>query len=241
MIQIDEHSIHLKVEGSGTSVVLLHGWGQNMEMMMPIFDHLKTYCKVMVLDLPGFGKSDRPDVVWTTTQYAQVIHELLIKHQMDEKPILIAHSFGARIAFRYALNYDCGKMILTGAAGIKDHHGLTYYARVYAYKLMKKLHMPQAKEMGSRDFQDSDSIMRGILVAAVNEDITPYLKEIQNETLLVWGTKDNQTPLWMGKKMEKEMPNAGLALFSGDDHFAYYHQMRRFLNVIDYFLKGETS
>ncbi|MEG0423298.1 MAG: alpha/beta hydrolase, partial [Erysipelotrichaceae bacterium] len=71
------------------------------------------------------------------------------------------------------------------------------------------------------------------------EDISKDLNKISCPTLLVWGNKDEQTPLWMGKKMEKQMPNAKLVVFQGDDHFAYFHQMRRFLEVCDCFLIGQ--
>jgi pimeloyl-ACP methyl ester carboxylesterase len=57
--------------------------------------------------------------------------------------------------------------------------------------------------------------------------------------LLVWGDQDEATPLWMGKMMEEKMPNAGLAIFEGDDHYAYWHQWDRFNRCLEFFLKEE--
>ena len=37
--------------------------------------------------------------------------------------------------------------------------------------------------------------MRQILVNVVNEDLTPLLSNIKNETLLIWGDKDDATPM----------------------------------------------
>ena len=42
----------------------------------------------------------------------------------------------------------------------------------------------------------------------------------------------------MGELMEKEMPNAVLITLRQDDHFAYYHQIERFLRIIDAYLEG---
>ncbi|MBS6373934.1 MAG: alpha/beta hydrolase [Erysipelotrichaceae bacterium] len=239
LITVKGQTINVETAGSGQSVVLLHGWGQNMEMMRPIFDHMKEWFQVIMMDLPGFGESEEPDTAWSIQDYADFLSEVLDVYEA-ENPILIAHSFGARIAFRYALNHSVHKMILTGAAGIRPHHSMEYYGKVYWYKIKKHLGLIKGNE-GSRDFQDASSIMRQILVKCVNEDITPMLSSIHTETLLVWGTLDEQTPLWMGKKLAKRMPNAALAIFDGDDHFAYFHQMNRFLRVLDCFLVRERT
>lgn len=235
---IDNLKIHALEEGDGQHMLLLHGWGCSVKLMQPIFDYYKQYYHVVMLDLPGFGESEQPHQVWLIDDYVLFIRHVLEYYNMCDQPIMIAHSFGARIALRYALKYEVFKLVLTGAAGIKDHHNLMYYLRVYTYKLLKRINANYANKMGSQDYKDSNAIMRGILVRAVNEDITPLLHQIKVETLLIFGSKDNQTPLWMGKRMAKEMPNATLIVFQGDDHFAYFHQMRRFLSVIEYFLRG---
>ena len=232
MEEQDNH-INLTIKGTGQGVILLHGWGQNAYMMKFIQDHLsKRFC-VMNLDLPGFGDSEEPERVWNIQDYANCIHALADQHHM-ECPILIAHSFGARIAFRYALSYPVKKMILTGAAGIKKHYTWDYYLRVYTYKILKKMKIKA--NLGSSDYQNASGIMRGILVKAVNEDISTELSKIDVETLLVWGEKDNQTPLWMGKQMEHDMQNATLVVLEKEDHFAYFHQSFRFLRIVDAFL-----
>ena len=59
--------------------------------------------------------------------------------------------------------------------------------------------------------------------------------------LLVWGEYDEAVPIEAGEIMEAEMPDAGLAVFEGDDHFAYWHQPDRFNRVLDIFLKPELE
>lgn len=235
MISIHDTLLHVIVKGEGAPIVLLHGWGQNQYMMKFLQDYFCTEYKVINLDLPGFGESDEPKDVWTIQDYAMCIHELLLYLHV-EKPIIIAHSFGARIALRYALIYPVSKMVLTGAAGIRTKRGWHYYMRVYTYKALKYLHIKTA--MGSVDYQNASGVMRGILVASVEDDISDELKNIICDTLLVWGEKDTQTPVWMGKKMEKEMQHATLIVLPKEDHFAYFHQSMRFKNIVEAYLHG---
>lgn len=235
MITVHNIKLNVIVKGEGQAMVLLHGWGQNSYMMKFIQDYFcKTY-KVINMDLPGFGESEEPHEVWSVEDYAYYLYEFLTSMGI-EKPILIAHSFGARIALRYASHYPVEKMILTGAAGIRPKRGLSYYIRVYTYKAMKKLHL--APTMGSEDYRNASGVMRGILVASVEDDLRDVLPQIEVETLLVWGDRDTQTPLWMGKVMENEMPHATLIVLEKDDHFAYFHQSMRFTGIVEAFLHG---
>ena len=83
--------------------------------------------------------------------------------------------------------------------------------------------------------------MRPTFVKVVNDDVTDILPDVKCSVLLVWGDRDDAAPLWMGQMMEKEMPDAGLAVFEGDDHWAYWHQADRFNRVLDVFLKGDEN
>lgn len=205
-----EHGyVHVEKKGHGPAVVLLHGWGQNLYMMKFLQDHLQNQFTVFNLDLPGFGKSEEPLHCWSVDEYAQFLH-CLLEEEGVKNPILIAHSFGARIAICYAARYPCKKLILTGAAGLLPKRGITYYLKVSMYKLCKKLSINLT--MGSEDYQKASSVMRGVLVKAVNENLESLLPRIRCDTLLVWGEKDEQTPLWMGKRMEQLLPHASTIL-----------------------------
>lgn len=247
-INIDGIKLYFEKYGTkGDKVILLHGWGQNTEMMAFIGEHLKSHFVVYNIDFPGFGKSEEPNDVWGCEDYTNLIHEFCLKKKIDN-PIFIAHSFGCRIAIRYAYLYGAKKMVLTGAAGIRDKHDLMWYIKVYSYKLAKKILSIKplqkyreilSKNAGSEDYRNTSGIMRQTFVKVVNDDITDLLKNINCETLLVFGEYDDATPVEKGKMMEKLMPNAALVIFEGDDHYAYFHQANRFCLVLDAFLKGD--
>ena len=112
-------------EGQGVHVVLMHGWGQNKEMMINIFNHLKDRFHVVALDFPGFGESGLPTEAWGVIEYESFFEQFLDRIGID-RAILIGHSFGCRVAIRFAAkNPDrVIRMILTGAAGIRPKHDL---------------------------------------------------------------------------------------------------------------------
>ena len=59
------------------TVVLLHGWGQNISMMQPVGDKLQKNNRVIIVDLPGFGETKEPEDIWTMYDYADCIKQLL--------------------------------------------------------------------------------------------------------------------------------------------------------------------
>ncbi len=231
----------------GRSVLLMHGWGQNKEMMDFIAEYLSAHFTVYNFDLPGFGESDEPLDTWGSYDYSEFIHKFCEKKKISE-PIIIAHSFGCRIALQYAYKYKIHKMCLTGAAGIRADRNIDYYMKVYSYKLGKKIMSIKplekykekfTKNAGSEDYKNTSGVMRSTFVKIVNEDLKPLLSDIDTETLLVFGENDDATPVAKGKMMEELMPNAALVIFENDDHFAYFHQAQRFNLALDAFLRSD--
>ena len=248
VVKLKDINVYYETKGKKKqSVILLHGWGQNTTMMDFIAEFLKTHFTVYNFDLPGFGKSDEPNETWGVQDYTEMLHEFCEKKKID-KPIIIGHSFGCRIAVRYAHKYGAYKMVLTGAAGVRDKRTLKWYIKVYSYKLGKKilslkpLQKYKDKFManaGSDDYKNTSGIMRQTFVQVVNEDTTPILSKINAETLLVFGENDDATPVSKGKLMEELMPNAALVVFENQDHFAYINDARRFIAVLDAFLRSD--
>lgn len=249
-ISINELTIHYNDnQHTGRCVVLLHGWGQSKAMMEPIEQQFINDFRVINLDLPGFGASDLPFKPWGVYEYTAFLKDFLDAINV-ENPILIAHSFGARLAIIFASLHATQKLILTGAAGIKPKRSVAYHLRVRTYKMAKivfklpglnKHQESMSRFFGSADYRAISGVMRQSFVKIVNEDLTPLLSQITCPTLLIWGEKDDATPLWMGRIMEKKIPDAGLVVFEDDDHYAYWNQSARFNKISDVFLADEKE
>ncbi len=249
IINIDGQDVNYQVSGTGQPVLLLHGWGVDTKLLAGVHQHLAEKFMAISLDLPGFGGSPAPSMVWGVYQYADFIEHFLYELKV-EKPIVIGHSFGGRLTIILAARAITGKIILCDSAGILPKRSGEYYARVYSYKAAKKvMSLPLLnkyadkalaiwrKSNPSSDYQAADGIMRQIFVKVVNEDLQPLLAKINVPALLIWGENDDATPLWQGKLMEQLIPDSGLVVFEGCGHYAYLEQLPRFLSIIDCFLE----
>ncbi len=232
---------------------IFHGWGSKKEVHKSMIDVLSLKYKVVAVDLPGFGESEEPKEPWTVSDYTDFCIKF-IESFNPKKVILLGHSFGCRVIIKMAnqanLPFEIDKIIFTGGAGIKPKRPLKYYVKVYTYKFCKKVlslkpvktMFPDAiekysKNKGSEDYKNSSAIMKQTLTNTVNEDLTPLLKNISVETLLIWGENDSATPLADGQKMEKEIKNSGLVTLKNAGHFAFLDQQYTFNEVLKSFLK----
>ncbi|WP_281627315.1 alpha/beta hydrolase [Traorella massiliensis] len=223
-------NINSFITGDQQPLVFLHGWGANMQMMNPHAALLSHDYKCINLDLFGFGKSDEIENYQKFEDYVDALHTFLISKNICD-PIFIAHSFGARIAIKYALKYPVKAMILTGAAGIRPPLSLRKKLRIY-------LHHKGFKMKGSYDYEKASGFLRKVLIDAVNQDLSEEMKKIEVPVLLIWGENDKETPLWMGKKMHELISQSSLIVFKDGDHFAYYQEYARFCFIVKEFLEG---
>ena len=74
-INIKGVSVNYIQYGEGKDILLLHGWGQNIEMMKFIGDHFSDRFRITILDFPGFGESEEPSSAWTIADYSSLIEE----------------------------------------------------------------------------------------------------------------------------------------------------------------------
>jgi len=227
-------------EGKNT-IVLLHGWGQNIEMMKPIGDKLKKNNRIVIIDLPGFGESNEPDTIWTMYDYAECINKLL-KFLKVENPIMIGHSFGGKISLIYASLYNVDKLILFGSPFKKEVKRLSTKTKILKslkkVPVINKLEGFAKKHIGSRDYREASDFMRKILVEHVNLDITDDVKKIKCSTLLVWGTMDTEVPIERAYELEKLISDAAVIPYEGCTHYAYLERLNQTINVIKSFIGG---
>ena len=106
-------------QGGEKPLVFLHGWGQNTEMMLPVAKPFIENHEVILIDLPGFGKSGQLDRPYEVSDYVELLHKLLQKLDI-KKPTLIGHSYGGKISLLYASKYEVEKLVLFGSPFQKE-------------------------------------------------------------------------------------------------------------------------
>ena len=254
-MQISGVNMHYELYGQGENrVVLLHGWGCSGDMMKSVGQHLAKDLTVLAVDFPAHGQSSQPPEPWGVPEFAACLKELLTK--LNFLPCsVIAHSFGGRVTIELASADEnlFDRIILTGAAGIRKQADGKSSKKTSSYKKLKAIvevarkcrifgNLPDKwqealiQKYGSKDYAALSPEMRKTFVKVVNYDQAEKLSQIKNSTLLVWGDKDTETPLWMGQQMEKEIPDSALIVLNGGTHFAYLEHAARFNAIARSFL-----
>ncbi len=78
--EINGLNINYIIEGEGEPIIVLHGWGgANINTVLSIVNALKDRYKVYAIDLPGFGKSQEPQEVIGSFEYAEIISKFMEK------------------------------------------------------------------------------------------------------------------------------------------------------------------
>lgn len=252
------NSVHYKKFGKGKPLVILHGWGSNSEVMLPLSTSLKIKRTIFLIDLPGFGKSPEPPEAWTISDYARCVAAFLTDISGSPADIL-AHSFGGRITLKLCSNSEykllVDKVIITGGAGMKPRRPPKYYLKKYTARTIRwpftLLPKPLSeksvewlrttrvwKALGSADYRSLNGVMRDTFVKTVSEYLDYTLPLIQHEVLLLWGANDDATPVYQAKIMERGIKNAGLAIIDNAGHYAFLDRPHQFKVITETFLNS---
>lgn len=226
-------------QGGEKPLVFLHGWGQNTEMMLPVAKPFIENHEVILIDLPGFGKSGQLDRPYEVSDYVELLHELLQKLDI-KKPTLIGHSYGGKISLLYASKYEVEKLVLFGSPFQKEieKESLKLKTLRTLKKIpgINKLEGFAKKHIGSTDYKNASPVMRETLVKTVNLDITEEVKKIKAPTLLIWGTADEAVSIDRAYELEKLIPDAGLVVYENATHYAYLENLGQTISVMKSFL-----
>lgn len=222
------------------AVVFLHGWGQNIQMMEPIATPLEKTNRLIILDLPGFGKSEEPKETWSLQDYAEMVHALLKKLKI-ENPYLIGHSFGGKISILYASQYKVKRMVLLSSPFKIKMKKLPLKVRIF--KFFKKVPILNIftekikKHVGSLDYRSATPTMRNILVKHVNTELVEEAKKIKCPTFIIWGSLDDAVPVEDAHELEKLIPDSGLVVYDKCTHYAYLERLGRTNKILKEFIK----
>ena len=235
-IVVNGIKIREAILGDGAPILMIHGWGASIELLEPLASRLsRRGYQCHLFDLPGFGESDEPPQPFSIFDYAAFCLAYLDQRQLSNVNYF-GHSLGGRIGLILGADHSdrMRKLALSNSAGIKPQAALHSRIRLSAYQSLRrsldrigakaaagKLRQTYARRFGSDDYHKASPIMRRTLINIVNQDLLDQAKRVAVPTILIWGDEDQETPLWMGKKLEAAMPDAALIVHPGAGHYAY--------------------
>lgn len=253
-ISIDGYDISYKISGpeEAKTLVVLQGWGTEMSLYDSVAAAVNDRYRVVQFDLPGFGDSDEPREAWNVDAYADFFCSFMEALCIKEA-VLLGHSYGGRViiklAARESLPFEISKIILVDSAGVMPERSASQKLKIRMYKIKRSFLTSKAvhamfpevidywmSRQGSEDYRNASPIMKKCLVMAVNEDLQHLMPSVKQEVLLVWGDLDADTPVSDAYKMEEKMPDAGLVVLEGTDHFSFLYKPLEFRNILRTFL-----
>ncbi len=219
--------------------MFLHGYLADKNSFVYQKDFFERDFEVHAIDLKGFGQNKDMPYPYSLTDYANEVKDYIEKNGL-KTPHVIAHSFGARIAIKLSSEnpFLFDKLVLTGAAGLKPRRTVKYYFKRGAYKLLKPVvKKEKLKNFFSSDYNALSPVMKQSFNLIVNEHLDGKLKDVENQTLLVFGAFDKETPLYMAKRLNQGIRNSRLIVVDGAGHFAFIDKPYKFnLEVREFLL-----
>lgn len=226
------------------NLVFIHGWGATAKIFKTVFYYLKDDFNIHYFDLPGFGNTPIEKIM-TLKDYAEFVYKFL-KENNIKKPIIIGHSFGGAIAIKLALLYpeSISKLILVSASAIRrPRHKIMLIKKIADFIkpfLPKKLRKLILRILGldKTDYAQIDSLkLKETFKNIISEDLSIYLPTIKMPTLVIWGEKDNITPLEDGELIAKSIPDAKLLVIKNAGHFRFLEKPEEITKLIKDFAK----
>ena len=241
--------------GNGSPLVLVHGFLGSSEMWSPQIKFFKDNFRVIVPALPGFGKSNAIDSCDSIECMAKTILKLLEKKEIKNFNLL-GHSMGGMIV--QEITKLVGKKVLklicygTGPRGnipgrfetidqsreklkingLKDT--AQRIAKTWFVEEDKSKYFYLCEEAGK---QTSIEAADNGLVAMKNWSGIENLKNIKNETLIVWGDQDKAYNFNQVEALNDNIPNSNLKIIKGCSHNVHLEKPDEFNTIVSEFLK----
>ena len=227
-----------QVFGEGKPLLILHGWMSNSDRWALVAEKIAEGglastgeaggFRVIVPDLPGFGKSDALSMPWDTNKYINWA-EQFVKELGISDFYLLGHSFGGALASKIAVKHaqEVKKLFLVSAACVRKKTGqksflkniskvvkLFYFLPYYGFfrKAFYKFIIRKS------DYVYVDGIMKETYLNVVGEDLSFHLPFIKVPTVIIWGDKDESTPIEDARLINAKIKNSKLVIIPGAGH-----------------------
>lgn len=263
---IDGVRIHYQEKGTGTPLVLIHGYTSSTYSWKDVFEPLSNNLHLIVVDLKGFGFSGKPDGDYTRRAQATLVAHLL-EHLNIQKAWLCGNSMGGEVALNVALASPerVAGLILIDSAGVeipgKESLAPGYLMVPGIGRILVALSLTRDKLVRQgleKSFYDQTKVTEdrvanyyrplktrggqlGALRARTQWSLFPVeseLSKINVPTLILWGDQDQLIPLAAGHKLSSLIKDSRLVIFNNCGHLPQEEMPARTIDEITKFIAG---
>ncbi|MBV8884328.1 MAG: alpha/beta hydrolase [Chroococcidiopsidaceae cyanobacterium CP_BM_RX_35] len=250
--------------GSGPVVVLLHNLGGDLSDWDKTIPSLSQKYRVIAFDQIGAGQSDKPLINYRPATWVDFLNGVYEGLKINSAS-LVGHSMGGAVAASFALGHtEKVKQLVLVDAGyayaipqVPDLHQLGHVPGTL--RLLNPSTLEQMQQSLALAFYDRktyasdaaiDKAFAGSMLGAYaqqrfiesfirHEDVLDNkLSEIKQPTLIIWGREDRWTPVALGERFKREIPNSELLIVEQCGHFPNIEQADQFNAVVMKFLDG---
>ena len=254
--------LHFLDEGSGPVVLWLHGSGpgasgySNFKGNYPQF--VAAGFRNLVVDLPGFGRSDKPENVNYDLDFFVNTMSGFLKAVGVKRATLLGNSLGGAISLGLALAEPerVEKLILMAPGGVEERE--TYFQMIGIQRMVELYNagpvgIEQMRRIMSLQLFDSsqldDNLLaervavaahqpRNLFTTMLVPNMTERLEELQVPILGFWGTDDNFNPATGALKVLKHAPNARFIMLNRCGHWVQVEHREMFNKACLDFLRS---
>ena len=254
--------LHFLDEGSGPVVLWLHGSGpgasgfSNFKGNYPQF--AASGFRNLVVDLPGFGRSDKPEDAQYNLDFFVSAMSGFLKAVGVKRATLLGNSLGGAIALGMALaEPECvAKLILMAPGGVEDRE--TYFKMIGIQRMVELYnagplgieHMRRIMSLQLFDSSQLDDKLlaervavavlqpRNLFTTMMVPNMTERLEELRAPILGFWGTDDNFNPASGALKVLTHAPDARFIMLNRCGHWVQVEHRELFNKACLEFLKA---
>ena len=167
--KLDGKRVYYKSYGKGSeALVLVHCWSCNMDHWRDHIPGLAKRSRVIALDLPGHGQSDKPEVAYTMDLFAGAV-DAVLRDAGVERAVLVGHSIGTPVIRQFYRKYPQKTLALVIVDGALRPFG----NKQMADSMLAGLRAPNYKEAGTQ-----------MLAAMSGPQLSPEIQERIKESFL---------------------------------------------------------
>lgn len=232
--------IHYKTfgrEAAKDTILILHWWWGKSDSWINVANWLSSqWFFVIVPDLPGFWKTEIPDV-FTMDNYRDVVEEFIKKVELDTTwIILIWHSNGWAISAKLSIaeNINIKQLFLIGSAGIRNKIKTSlkrkiFKAVLFPAQIIRKLPGWEGlrkifyKAIGWHDYIEAEKkpLLKKTFLNIIDTDLQDVFPKIKQAAILIRWDSDTYTPLSDGKLIQELIPNGKLIVLKWKKHWIH--------------------
>ena len=250
--------IFYEVSGDGLPLVFVHGLGGTSNVWHAQRVALSKTCKVITLDLPGSGRSDKRERAFTMERWADQLAALADHLQLD-KFVLVAHSMSTILAQKCAAKHGqrlsglvlCGPLTELAAAGKE-----AFVKRAESVQKEGMLAVADAVLAGALTpaTREANAVLAGLYremllsndppnyaaqcQALINGSARADQPSIRCPTLILVGDQDAVTPLGMSRAIAAAIPSSRIGIMPATAHLTMAERPELFNAALVEFLAG---